>query len=181
MVAQFIRYHVVQTQLGLLLVAGTQRGVCQLRFGEDRAQLESGLSEEFPYARLVHDESALAPWVAALRRYLDGATTQLEVPLDVSGSRFQRRVWEAICAIPYGGTRSYADLAAQLDSPRGARAVARACATNPVALAIPCHRVIGRRGELRGYRWGIERKRWLLAREREGRGAAEPVAATSAA
>ncbi|MEE9607005.1 MAG: methylated-DNA--[protein]-cysteine S-methyltransferase [Myxococcota bacterium] len=160
-----IEYAIVDGPLGFLLVAATERGVCNVRFGHTAAELEAGLRAEFPFAAVEANPERLRRWVAALVRYLEGGSQQLDVPLDVRGSQFQRRVWNAICAIPYGRTRSYGDIAEALGRPGAARAVARACAANPLAVAIPCHRVVGRRGELRGYRWGVDRKRALLARE----------------
>ncbi len=163
-----IRFSVVATELGWLLVAGTARGVCNVRFGADDRALDRALREEFPFAEVSADPVGLAPWVEALLRYLEGRTRRLEVPLDVRGSQFQRRVWGAIRAIPYGETRSYSELARGLGRAGAARAVARACAANPVALAIPCHRVVRRDGEAGGYRYGAARKRALMDRERQG-------------
>jgi AraC family transcriptional regulator of adaptative response/methylated-DNA-[protein]-cysteine methyltransferase len=160
-----IRFSVVSTELGWLLVAGTSRGVCNVRFGADDRALEADLREEFPFADVHADPLGLAPWVEALLGYLEGRTRRLEVALDVRGSQFQRRVWDAIRAIPCGETRCYSELARGLGRPGAARAVAQACAANPVALAIPCHRVVRRDGEVGGYRYGTARKRALLDRE----------------
>jgi AraC family transcriptional regulator of adaptative response/methylated-DNA-[protein]-cysteine methyltransferase len=150
-----------------LIVAASDRGVCHVRFADDGVDPEEELAREFPFAELRENPVRLEPWSDALVRYVDGRSTQLEVPLDVSGSRFQRRVWAALRGLPRGDTRSYSELAASLGVPRGARAVARACATNPVAVAIPCHRVVAKSGELGGYRWGLRRKRALLEREKD--------------
>ena len=174
-----IRFIVVATELGWLLVAGTARGVCNVRFGADERALETDLREEFPFAEVSADPVGLAPWVEALLRYLEGGTRHLEVPLDVRGSQFQRRVWGAIRSIPYGETRCYSELARGLGRPRAARAVARACAANPVALAIPCHRVVRRDGEAGGYRHGAARKQALLDRERPGGSSATVPAVAS--
>ena len=163
-----IRFSIVATELGSLLVAGTARGVCNVRFGADGQALEAALREEFRFAEVSADPRGLKPWVEALLGYLEGRTHRLEVPLDVRGSQFQRRVWSAIRAIPYGETRCYSELARGLGRPRAARAVAHACAANPVALVIPCHRVVRRDGEAGGYRYGASRKRALLDRERRG-------------
>ena len=171
-----IRFSIVATDLGWLLVAGTARGVCNVRFGADDRALETALREEFPFAELSADPVGLAPWVETLLDYLEGRSRRLGVPLDVRGSQFQRRVWGAIRAIPYGETRCYSDLARGLGRPRAARAVAQACAANPVALAIPCHRVVRRDGEAGGYRYGVTRKRALLERERQGGASASPPA-----
>lgn len=160
-----IGFSISSTSIGLLLVAATERGVCHIRFGDDATALESTLRLEFPFAPVARREDALAPWRDAVVRFAEGETRALDVPLDVRGSRFQRRVWAAIGAIPYGRTRSYGALAEAIGRPGAARAVARACATNPVPLAIPCHRVVGSRGALGGYNGGVERKRALLEQE----------------
>lgn len=163
--AEPIRYAIRSCSLGRLLVAGTERGVCHVRLGDGDPELEKGLSEEFPFAVIGRHDARVEGWCRSVACYVDGETTRLDVPLDVSASRFQRRVWDALRAIPRGTTRSYSELAASLGLPGGARAVARACATNPVAVVIPCHRVVARDGGLAGYRWGIERKQALLERE----------------
>jgi len=160
-----IAWTICDTSLGRLLVAATARGVCHVRFGDAEADLETALAAEFPYAVLRRDPGALTPWSDALVAWVDGRGGSPDVPLDVRGSAFQRRVWQALRAIPRGATRSYGELATSLGQPGAARAVARACAANPVALAIPCHRVVPRNGEPGGYRWGAWRKRALLARE----------------
>lgn len=151
--------------LGKLLVAASARGVCHVRFGDDVPQLEKGLAEEFPFAVLGAADARVEAWCRAVARYAEGRSTRLRVPFDVSASRFQRRVWDALRAIPRGTTRSYSEIASSLGMPGGARAVARACATNPIAVVVPCHRVVARDGGLGGYRWGVERKRALLERE----------------
>jgi AraC family transcriptional regulator of adaptative response/methylated-DNA-[protein]-cysteine methyltransferase len=166
MESRSIEYTIVECSLGRLLVAGTERGVCNVRFGEHDDELEHGLAAEFPFASLRRNDVRLKPWSESLVRYVDGHARHLDVPLHVRGSRFQRRVWDALRAIPRGSTRSYADVARTIALPRGARAVARACATNPVAVLIPCHRVVASDGSAGGYRWGTERKRALLERER---------------
>ena len=160
-----IAWTVRETSLGRLLVAATARGVCHVRFGDGDADLEAALAAEFPYAFLRRDAAALAAWSDALVAWVDGCGGSLDVPLDVRGSAFQRRVWQALRAIPCGATRSYGEVAASLGRPGAARAVARACAANPAALAIPCHRVVPRGGDPGGYRWGAWRKRALLALE----------------
>lgn len=162
MEARTIGYDILECEVGKILIAATSRGVCRVRIGDEPGSLVSELCEEFPFAEIRPDAARLRPWVAAFERYLAGRTQRLEVPLDVRASQFQRRVWDALCAIPYGRTRSYSEVAATLGQPRAARAVARACASNPVALAVPCHRVVGKGGGSGGYRWGVERKRWLL-------------------
>ena len=162
-----IEFAIVPSSLGDLLVAASEKGVCRVRFADPGVELEEELAREFPFAALRENPVRLKPWSDALVSCVDGHSTRLEVPLDVSGSRFQRRVWEALRSIPRGETRSYSELADSLGVPRGARAVARACASNPVAVAIPCHRVVAKRGEVGGYRWGVARKRALLECESE--------------
>ncbi|MEN8182553.1 MAG: methylated-DNA--[protein]-cysteine S-methyltransferase [Myxococcota bacterium] len=163
-----IRYAIRSCSLGRLLVAATARGVCNVRFGEEDPGLEKGLAEEFPFAVLAPGDARVEGWCAELVRYVNGGVPELRVPFDVRASRFQRRVWDALRRIPRGATRSYSELALSLGMPGGARAVARACATNPVAVVVPCHRVVAKDGGLGGYRWGIARKRALL--ETEGAG-----------
>ena len=136
------------------------------RLAKFRDCCEGALSAEFPAAAIRRDDAVLGAWVEALVHYLSGESQQLDLPLDVCATAFQRRVWEALRAIPYGETRSYRQIAAAIGQPSAARAVARACATNPAALVVPCHRVVGEGGGLRGYRWGVERKRALLEQER---------------
>ena len=161
-----IAYTVVPCPLGRLLVAATERGICRIGLGNGAEALETDLRAEFPAAEIRRDGGPLAAWVAAILGYLDGRSEPLDVPLDICATAFQRRVWEALRRIPCGHTRSYAQVARAIGQPRATRAVARACATNPAALVIPCHRVVRADGELGGYRWGIERKRALLHRER---------------
>ncbi len=160
-----IEYAIAECSLGWLLVAATARGVCHVRFGDSSDEAEAGLRAEFPFAELAENEIRLKEWLEPLLSYIDGGNPTLHLPLDVRGSRFQRRVWDALCAIPRGETRSYGELAVSLGSPRGARAVARACATNPVAVAVPCHRVVAKDGSPGGYRYGIARKQALLRLE----------------
>ena len=161
-----VTYTVVPSALGRLLVATTARGICRVSLGSGADELEAGLRTEFPAAELRRDRGALAASVGALLRYLDGRAEPLDLPLDVRATAFQHRVWETLRRIPYGGTRSYAEIAHAIGKPSAARAVARACATNPAALVIPCHRVVRADGGLGGYRWGVARKRALLEQER---------------
>jgi len=165
MTAPSVAFTFRETVLGLLLVAASERGVCHVRFGEDEGELAAGLRQELPAARLERDDARLAAWADALARATAGSGEALDVPLDVAGSRFQRRVWDALRAIPRGRTLHYADVAAALGAPRAVRAVARACAANPVALAVPCHRVVPKSGGVGGYRYGAWRKQALLAGE----------------
>lgn len=164
-----IVFDIVACQLGQLLLAATERGVCHVRFGDKESELEREVHHEFAFAALRRDPVALKVWCEMLVSYIDGHSPLLELPLDVSGSRFQKRVWDALRRIPRGETRSYGRVARELGVAAGARAVAQACAANPVAVAIPCHRVIRSDGGLGGYHWGLERKRILLAAEAEAR------------
>lgn len=161
-----IRYAIVASPLGRLLMAATERGVCRIGMGESDRLLENDLRKEFPAAEIVRDGSALRPWSNTLLKHLSGWQPRLELPLDIQATAFQKRVWETLQRIPLGTTRSYAEVARAVGKPRAARAVARACATNPVALLIPCHRVVASGGGLGGYRWGVERKKALLEGEK---------------
>lgn len=162
-----IHYTVVDCSLGRLLVAATGKGVCAVRLGDDDAKLRAELAHEYPAAELYQDESsALNEWVEEILSYLTGQQPRLDLPLDIQATAFQRQVWEALRTIPYGSTRSYGEVAAALGQPKAVRAVAHACAVNPVALVIPCHRVVRQDGNLAGYRWGLDRKRALLDKER---------------
>ncbi len=160
-----IAYAVVPCALGRLLVAATARGVCRVSLGDSAALLEADLAREFPAARVRKDHAALERWVAAILAHLEGREPSLDLPLDVRATAFQRRVWLELQRIPYGETRSYTEVARRIGQPKATRAVARACATNPAALVIPCHRVVKEDGDLGGYRWGLERKRALLEQE----------------
>jgi AraC family transcriptional regulator of adaptative response/methylated-DNA-[protein]-cysteine methyltransferase len=160
-----IAWTVRSTRLGLLLVAGSPRGVCHVRFGDDEPELAAALAAEFPYAVTRRDDAAVASHADTLAAYVEGRSAELAVPLDVRGSAFQRRVWDALRSIPRGQTRSYADVAAAIGRPGAARAVARACAGNPLALAVPCHRVVPASGGTGGYRYGSGRKSALLEAE----------------
>jgi AraC family transcriptional regulator of adaptative response/methylated-DNA-[protein]-cysteine methyltransferase len=160
-----IRYSITPCPLGWLLIASTEKGVCAVRLGDSEAELETSLYREMPTASLCRDESNLGPWVNLLLGYLNGAQSHLDLPLDIRVTAFQRRVYQALRAIPYGSTRSYQNVAKAIGRPKAVRAVARACATNPVALVIPCHRVVRKDGRPGGYRWGLERKQKLLEQE----------------
>ncbi|MGC9972574.1 MAG: bifunctional DNA-binding transcriptional regulator/O6-methylguanine-DNA methyltransferase Ada [Bryobacteraceae bacterium] len=160
-----IAYSIVGCPLGRLLVAATERGICALSLGNSDAQLEAALGEEFPQAEIRRDEAGLGGWTGALVKHLEGAQPALDLALDIRATAFQRRVWEELRKIPYGGTRTYSEIARAIGRPTAARAVARACATNPVSVVIPCHRVVRGDGGLGGYRWGLERKRALLETE----------------
>lgn len=160
-----IRYTIVQSPLGSLLVAATERGLCNIRLGETATALEVGLKQEFSGALLQPANSELCDWTQALVNYLSGTLPCPALPLDVQATTFQLQVWEALRAIPPGTTTSYTDIARAIGRPTSVRAVARACATNPVALVIPCHRVVQKKGGLGGYRWGVDRKQALLRLE----------------
>jgi AraC family transcriptional regulator of adaptative response/methylated-DNA-[protein]-cysteine methyltransferase len=164
-----IHYAVVDSPLGALLVAATQKGVCSIKFGDTRPELAAALREEYPAAEIMEDAGEVTGWAERILRYMVGEHRELNLPLDIQATAFQRRVWEYLRTIPYGDTRSYGEVAAALEQPRAPRAVARACASNPVALAIPCHRVVRGDGEAGGYRWGEVRKQALLRQERSGR------------
>lgn len=160
-----IRYTTVNSPLGYLLVAATVRGLCDVRLGDTVAELEEGLFQDFGDALLRRAEDELQAWVQAVVDYLSGMPLP-ELPCDVQGTAFQLRVWDTLRKIPSGTTRSYSDIADAIGQPTAVRAVARACATNPIALLVPCHRVIPKTGGLGGYRWGVARKQALLDLER---------------
>lgn len=161
-----ISYTIVDCPLGRLLLAATARGVCALSLGDSDRALEAGLARDYQGAVLEQDGKSLAPWVGKVLAYLRGREADLDLPTDVAGTPFQRRAWEALRAIPYGQTRSYAEVARSLGRPKAVRAVAGACAANPVALLVPCHRVIRTDGSLGGFGCGLKRKEALLALER---------------
>jgi AraC family transcriptional regulator of adaptative response/methylated-DNA-[protein]-cysteine methyltransferase len=160
-----IWYAIANTYLGLMLVAVTEKGICAVSFGQDEEMLRSELYSEFPSAELEHDEAYLSSIVKALIKHLEGEMPDLELPLDLQATAFQLRVWEELRKIPYGETRTYAEVAEAVGKPKAVRAVANACAANPVVLVTPCHRVVRSDGSLGGYRYGIERKRALLNKE----------------
>jgi len=159
-------FGIVSSPLGFVLVAMTERGIAHVALGDDAAALERGLRDEFPAATLARADDDVETATSALVRYLAAEGPWPELPLDVRATAFQTRVWDALRRIAPGTTTSYGELARALGNPHATRAVARACATNPVALLIPCHRVVANDGTMRGYRWGVERKRRLLALER---------------
>ena len=164
-----VAYTVVETDLGDVLVAATERGLTAVRIGEG-PMLLAELAATLDRAELVRDDELLAPEAAEILGLLSGAVAHSALPLDIQATAFQARVWATLRSIPVGETRTYREVAASIGSPRAVRAVASACAANPVALVIPCHRVIRGDGSLAGYRWGIERKETLLARERRSKG-----------
>jgi AraC family transcriptional regulator of adaptative response/methylated-DNA-[protein]-cysteine methyltransferase len=165
-----ITYAAADTPLGRLMLGATDRGICFVQFGESDEELAAALRREYPAAEAnpmaePHPQ-AFDEWIAALARHLAGRQPRLDLPLDIRATAFQMRVWTYLQSIPYGEVQSYSEVAAAIGQPKAVRAVARACATNTVALAIPCHRVIRGTGELGGYRWGLDRKRALLDLER---------------
>ena len=160
-----IGYTIVDCPLGRLLIAATEKGICAICLGDSDADLETALLSEYPAAEIQRDGVELSQWVSTLLNHLNGQQPQLDLPIDVQATAFQWRVWQALRGIPYGSTRSYSQVAQALGDPKAARAVARACASNPVAIVVPCHRVVREDGELGGYRWGLQRKQRLLAQE----------------
>jgi AraC family transcriptional regulator of adaptative response/methylated-DNA-[protein]-cysteine methyltransferase len=188
-----IVYTVVGSPLGRMLVAATERGVSAVYLGESDAPLEAALREEYPRAQIHRDANGLGKWVSAILHHLKGGAQKvdahqgagstvsapaggatggglgihnsLDLPLDVQATAFQKRVWDALRTIPYGTTKTYSQIAKSLGQPQASRAVARACATNPVSIVVPCHRVVREDGNLAGYRWGLARKQSLLDHE----------------
>jgi AraC family transcriptional regulator of adaptative response/methylated-DNA-[protein]-cysteine methyltransferase len=165
---EIIRYAIVRSSLGRLLVAGTDRGICRVALGDTVGELKTLLHREFSEAKLQRDDPGLHPWVQSLVDYLNGEIPLRKLPTDIQATAFQRRVWEVLQSIPRGMTQTYGEVARKLGNPKATRAVARACASNPVALVIPCHRVIAKDGQ-GGYRWGVARKRALLKMEKDAR------------
>lgn len=161
-----IRYTIAACSLGLVLVGATERGICTIQLGDDQTSLTTALASEFPGATLEKADTELEAWVGtAIAMIEDGKSAPKALPLDIRGTAFQQRVWSALREIPAGETRSYKDIAEAIGSPASVRAVARACASNRLAIAIPCHRVVRSDGGISGYRWGVERKRALLKKE----------------
>lgn len=167
-VATAIRYSCTDSPLGRMLIAATDKGICAIQFADSDEELEQGLKHEFPFAARRRDDDALRPWTQDLLRHMTGQSLHSALPLDIRATAFQHRVWTYLQSIPFGETRSYSRVARDLGQPTATRAVARACATNQVAVAIPCHRVVRENGDLAGFRWGIERKRALLELEKRG-------------
>jgi AraC family transcriptional regulator of adaptative response/methylated-DNA-[protein]-cysteine methyltransferase len=163
---EVIRIAWAESAFGPLLLGATEQGVCFLGFGEARDALEGDLRARFPKAQVEAAPEALAALAKRAIGFIAEPRAALDLPLDLRGTIFQRRVWEALRGIPFGQTTTYSALAAAMGAPKATRAVARACAQNPVSLAVPCHRVVGKDGDVTGYRWGVARKRALLAGER---------------
>lgn len=164
-----IRFTIARCPVGRVILAATPKGICWLSFGDTDKEMETALRKEFPKASVSRDNAELKPWMDELARHFAGEQPHLDLPLDVRATAFQRRVWDALLAIPYGETRSYKQVAEAIGSPTAVRAVARACATNPVAVVVPCHRVIGTDGKLHGYAGGLHRKKKLLDAEAKKR------------
>jgi AraC family transcriptional regulator of adaptative response/methylated-DNA-[protein]-cysteine methyltransferase len=160
-----IRFAVGECSLGSILVAQSQRGVCAILLGDDPARLARDLQDQFPEADLVGADADFEQLVARVVGLIETPTVGLDLPLDIRGTAFQQRVWQALRSIPAGSTASYTEIAERIGAPKSVRAVAQACGANSLAVAIPCHRVVRSDGSLSGYRWGVERKRELLQRE----------------
>jgi AraC family transcriptional regulator, regulatory protein of adaptative response / methylated-DNA-[protein]-cysteine methyltransferase len=168
-----IEYAIANSAFGRLLVAATPRGVCAVYFGSSDRALEATLRNEYPSAEIHRGQDGGARWIGDIVRHLEGKQRDLDLPTDVKATAFQQRVWQQLQAIPYGETRTYREIAERIGAPGAARAVGRACATNPVSVVVPCHRAIKQDGGLGGYRWGIARKERLLAHERGMAGRAD--------
>jgi AraC family transcriptional regulator of adaptative response/methylated-DNA-[protein]-cysteine methyltransferase len=162
---QDIRFAIAECSLGPVLIAASEKGVCAILFGDNPEALERDLQDQFPRARLIGGDKSFQELTAKVVAFVENPAKSLDLPLDIRGTAFQHRVWDALRRIPVGSTASYAEIARKIGAPKAVRAVARACATNRIAVAIPCHRVIGSDGSLTGYRGGIERKRALLVKE----------------
>lgn len=162
-----ISYTIAPCPLGRVLVAATKRGVSAVYLGDSDEPLKKALAREYPRAEIRCDAAGIGQWVRDIVRHLRGQEPHIELPLDVQATAFQRRVWEELRRIPYGSTKSYTEVARAIGKPRAIRAVARACATNPVSIVVPCHRVVRENGNMAGYRWGLERKKALISKERQ--------------
>jgi AraC family transcriptional regulator of adaptative response/methylated-DNA-[protein]-cysteine methyltransferase len=165
-VAAAIRYACADSPLGRMMIAATEKGICSIQFADSDGELMEGLKREFPFASRKPDDGGLRGWIEELLAQMAGKEVDAALPLDIRATAFQRRVWTYLQAIPFGATRSYQEVAKAIGKPTASRAVARACATNPVAVAIPCHRVVRGDGSVSGYRWGVQRKEKLLEMER---------------
>lgn len=162
---QQIQFAVTPCYLGWVLVAGTTKGICAIELGDQPEMLQSRLQERFPLADLQEGAATFRQWVQQVMTFLEAPSDRLDLPLDIQGTAFQRRVWLALRDIPAGTTLSYGEVAERIGQPKATRAVAQACASNKLAVAIPCHRVVRQGGDLGGYRWGVSRKQTLLQRE----------------
>jgi AraC family transcriptional regulator of adaptative response/methylated-DNA-[protein]-cysteine methyltransferase len=167
-IAANIRYTCSDSPLGRMLVAATDKGICAIQFANSDEELEQGLKHEFPFAVRRRDDDFMHDWKDNLLAKMSGQKLDSALPLDIQATAFQRRVWSYLQKIPFGETRSYAAVAKGIGQPSASRAVARACGSNPIAVAIPCHRVVRTSGDMGGYRWGAERKKTLLEMEDKG-------------
>jgi AraC family transcriptional regulator, regulatory protein of adaptative response / methylated-DNA-[protein]-cysteine methyltransferase len=166
-IAATIRYTFSDSPLGRMLVAATEKGICAIQFASSDDELLEGLKREFPFASRKQDDESMRTWTETLLSQITGHKLNRALPLDIQATAFQRRVWTHLQSLPFGTTQSYGEVAKAIGRPTAARAVARACATNPVAVAIPCHRVVREDGEMGGYRWGVGRKQALLQLEQQ--------------
>ncbi|MBN3941711.1 MAG: bifunctional DNA-binding transcriptional regulator/O6-methylguanine-DNA methyltransferase Ada [Nostoc sp.] len=160
-----IVYAIAPCSLGYLLVATTEKGICAVKLGDEADKLEHILKQEFHQAQIVRDDRTHKNWIQAILDFIAGGEAHLDLPLDIRGTAFQKQVWQALQKIPYSETRTYTDIARDIDKPQAVRAVGNACGANPIALIVPCHRVLRSDGSLGGYHWGIERKQKLLTQE----------------
>jgi AraC family transcriptional regulator, regulatory protein of adaptative response / methylated-DNA-[protein]-cysteine methyltransferase len=160
-----ITYTVVDCSLGYLLVATTDKGICSVKLGDRPKELIKILTDEFQQATIIRDDQRHKDWIKKILNLITGTESDPHLPLDIRGTAFQQQVWQALQKIPYGAIRTYTDIAQDLGKPKAVRAIANACGANPVALIIPCHRVVRNDGSLGGYRWGIERKQKLIEQE----------------
>jgi len=164
-IAAPIRYTIAESPLGRMLIAATEKGICAIQFADSDEELEYGLKREFPFAHRRRDDAGLSSWKQSVLQRMHGHKLSSALPLDIQATAFQRKVWTYLQSIPFGGTRSYREVAKGIGRPSATRAVARACASNPVAVVVPCHRVVRQDGNTSGYRWGDERKKILLELE----------------
>lgn len=162
---ELIRFTIGSSSLGSLLIAASMKGICCITLGDDSGPLVADLKKRFKNLNVVEDDDALKKFLTQVIEFVETPRSDLDLPLDVRGTEFQQRVWQALLKIPFGTTTSYSSVAHMIGSPNSVRAVASACGANSISLAIPCHRVVRSDGQLSGYRWGIERKHALLARE----------------
>jgi AraC family transcriptional regulator of adaptative response/methylated-DNA-[protein]-cysteine methyltransferase len=160
-----IHYKTGKCAFGFILIAYSEKGICAILIHNDDMPLIADLQKRFPKATLIEDESDYKHWLAQMIDFITSPKKGLKLPLDIRGTEFQQRVWQILQTIPLGTTASYTDIATQLGDPKAVRAIARACAANPIALLVPCHRVVRRDGGISGYRWGVDNKRTLIARE----------------
>lgn len=165
-----ISYILTDSPLGRLLVARTDRGLCAVYLGDDDGELVTMLNKEYPQAHITHGQDEIDTWIVTIIEHMNGWQQALDLPLDLQATAFQRRVWQELRNIPYGETRTYSDIANAIGNPKAVRAVASACARNPVAMVNPCHRVVRSDGTMGGYRWGVERKEDLLETEQQENG-----------